>query len=150
MASILKVDSMQGVTSAGDITITSEGGSATQSLQQGLAKAWVNFNGTGTIAARDSLNVSGLTDNAAGDYTVTFSSALGNTDYAPTGMPQIGITSSDAALTSIMIRTGTNAASSATTMTTTANRILCKYVSASNLGETDSAVVTYKADGDLA
>lgn len=123
---------------------------ATSYVVNGSAKAWVNFNGTGTIAARDSLNLSSLTDNAGGDYTVTFSSALGNTDYAPTGMPQIGITSSDAALTSIMIRTGTNAAGSATTMTTTANRILCKYVSTSNLNETDSAVVTYKADGDLA
>ena len=39
MASILKVDAMQGVTAAGDITITSEGGAATQSLQQGLAKS---------------------------------------------------------------------------------------------------------------
>ena len=123
---------------------------STSYVVNGSAKAWVNFNGTGTIAARDSLNLSSLTDNAGGDYTVTFSSALGNTDYAPTGMPQIGITSSDAALTSIMIRTGTNAAGSATTMTTTANRILCKYVSTSNLNETDSAVVTYKADGDLA
>jgi hypothetical protein len=123
---------------------------STSYVVNGSAKAWVNFNGTGTIAARDSLNLSSLTDNAGGDYTVTFSSALGNTDYAPTGIPQIGITSSDAALTSIMIRTGTNAAGSATTMTTTANRILCKYVSTSNLNETDSAVVTYKADGDLA
>jgi len=142
MASELRVNTLKDASGNNSI--------ATSFVAGGSAKAWVNFNGTGTIAARDSLNVSGLTDNAAGDYTVTFSSALGNTDYAPTGMPQIGITSSDAALTSIMIRTGTNAASSATTMTTTANRILCKYVSASNLGETDSAVVTYKADGDLA
>ena len=85
MASILKVDALQGVTSAGDITVTSEGGSATQSLQQGLAKAWVNFNGTGTIASRDSLNVSGLVDNAAGDYDVNFTSIMSNDDYsAPT------------------------------------------------------------------
>ena len=39
MASILKVDEMQGVTSAGDITITGEG-TATMQLQQGLAKCW--------------------------------------------------------------------------------------------------------------
>tara|TARA_E500000318_G_scaffold4768_1_gene4874 strand:+ start:486 stop:911 length:426 start_codon:yes stop_codon:yes gene_type:complete len=85
MASILKVDAMQGVTSAGDITVTSEGGSATQSLQQGLAKAWVNFNGTGTIAARDSLNVSGLVDNSAGNYDVNFTNSMSNDDYsAPT------------------------------------------------------------------
>jgi hypothetical protein len=40
MASILKVDDLRGNTSAGDITITSEGGSATMQLQQGLEKAW--------------------------------------------------------------------------------------------------------------
>src|SRR6056300_809923 len=81
MASILKVDEMQGVTSAGDITITSEGGSATMQLQQGLAKAWVNFNGTGTIAARDSHNVSSLTDNSTGYYRTNLSSAMSSADF---------------------------------------------------------------------
>ena len=85
MASLLKVDALQGITSAGDITVTSEGGAATQSLQQGLAKAWVNFNGTGTIAIRDSLSVSGLVDNAAGNYDVNFTNNMSNGDYsAPT------------------------------------------------------------------
>jgi hypothetical protein len=45
---------------------------------RGIAKAWVNFNGTGTIAARDSENVSSLTDNGTGDYTATFQARLGN------------------------------------------------------------------------
>ena len=142
MASELRVDTLKDASGNNSI--------ATSFVAGGSAKAWVNFNGTGTIAARDSLNLSSLTDNAAGDYTVTFSSALGNTNYAPTGMQQIGITSSDAALTSVMIRTNTNAAGTATTMTTTANRIVTKYVSLSNLGENDSAVATYKVDGDLA
>jgi len=48
----------------------------------GSAKAWVNFNGTGTIAARDSFNVASLTDNGTGDYTVNFSSAFGAVDFA--------------------------------------------------------------------
>ena len=81
MASILKVDELQGIVSAGDITVTSEGGAATQSLQQGLAKARVNFDGTGTIAARDSINLSSLTDNGTGDYTVNFSSSFDNATY---------------------------------------------------------------------
>jgi hypothetical protein len=84
MSTIL-VDNLTGKTSAGSITVTSEGGAATQSLQQGLAKAWVNFNGTGTIAIRDSLSVSGLVDNAAGNYDVNFSNNMSNDDYsAPT------------------------------------------------------------------
>jgi len=82
MASILKVDELRGIASAGDITVTSEGGAAAQSLQQGLAKVWVNFNGTGTIATRDSLNVSGLTDNGTGNYTVAYSNNMGSANYA--------------------------------------------------------------------
>lgn len=50
-------------------------------LVHGSAKAWVNFNGTGTIAARDSLNVSSLTDNGTGDYTVSVTSAMTDADY---------------------------------------------------------------------
>jgi hypothetical protein len=79
--STIIADNLTGKTSAGDITVTSEGGAATQSLQQGLAKSWVNFNGTGTIAERDSLNLSSLTDNATGDYDVNLSSSFAAVDY---------------------------------------------------------------------
>ena len=48
----------------------------------GVAAAWVNFNGTGTISARDSLNVASLTDNGTGDYTISFSNSMGNTNYS--------------------------------------------------------------------
>jgi hypothetical protein len=48
---------------------------------RGIAKAWVNFNGTGTIAARDSENVSSLTDNGTGEYTITISNDFSNTNY---------------------------------------------------------------------
>ena len=46
-------------------------------------KAWVNFNGTGTVAIRDSLNVASVTDNGTGDYTINFSSPLSSSNYAP-------------------------------------------------------------------
>ena len=48
----------------------------------GVAAAWVNFNGTGTIAARNSLNLSSLTDNGVGSYTVTVSSTFSAADFA--------------------------------------------------------------------
>jgi hypothetical protein len=48
---------------------------------RGIAKAWVNFNGTGTIAARDSENVSSLTDNGTGDYTANWSNAMSDANY---------------------------------------------------------------------
>ena len=50
---------------------------------RGIAKAWVNFNGTGTIAARDSENVSSLTDNGTGDYTVNIGNDMADANYAP-------------------------------------------------------------------
>ena len=67
-------------------TYVSDGGGVTQSTVQGLAKVWINFNGIGTIASRDSFNVSGITDNGTGDYTTSFSNNLSNDDYCATGM----------------------------------------------------------------
>ncbi len=49
----------------------------------GSAKAWVNFNGTGTVAIRASFNVSSITDNGTGDYTVNFTNAMTDANYAP-------------------------------------------------------------------
>lgn len=69
MASILKVDELRGIASAGDITVTSEGGAATQSLQQGLAKVWSRFNGS-TFAGVDSFNQASVVDDGTGTYTV--------------------------------------------------------------------------------
>ena len=51
----------------------------------GTAKAWVNFNGTGTVAIRASYNVSSITDNGTGDYTVNFTSALADANYSING-----------------------------------------------------------------
>ena len=85
MSTIL-VDNLTGKTSAGSITVTSEGGAATQSLQQGLAKAWLNFNGTGAIAARDSLNISSQSDDGTGLYTMTYTNAFNNDDYVGSGL----------------------------------------------------------------
>jgi hypothetical protein len=45
-------------------------------------RAWVNFNGTGTVAIRASGNVSSITDNGTGDYTVNFTTAMPDADYA--------------------------------------------------------------------
>ena len=84
MASILKVDELRGIASAGDITVTSEGGAATQSLQQGLAKAWVQLIGTGTVSTLDSFNNSSISDLSQGRYQTNFSNSMNNDDYAVT------------------------------------------------------------------
>ena len=51
-------------------------------LDQRMAKAWVNFNGTSTVAIRSSYNVSSITDSGTGDYTANFAVAMANTNYA--------------------------------------------------------------------
>ena len=54
--------------------------------QARIAKAWVNFNGTGTVAIRSSYNVSSITDNGTGDYTANLSTALSDTNGAAVAM----------------------------------------------------------------
>ena len=62
---------------------TSGGNSLTTAqIYNGAAKAWVNFNGTGTVAIRAQFNVSSITDNGTGDYTVTFTTAMADANYA--------------------------------------------------------------------
>lgn len=63
--------------------LTSNGSTwVSQTPPSGAAKAWVNFNGTGTVAIRASFNVSSITDNGTGDYTVNFASALADANFA--------------------------------------------------------------------
>lgn len=47
-----------------------------------FCRAWVNFNGTGTVAIRASFNVTSITDNNTGDYTVNFTNALSDANYS--------------------------------------------------------------------
>ena len=73
MASILKVDSI-GKTSG-----------STQDTMAGLAKAWVNFDGTASGATiGDSFNVSSSDDDGTGDYGINFSNAMSNANYSCT------------------------------------------------------------------
>ena len=74
MASILRVDTLTDA--------SSNNSTAMSTINQGTAKAWVNFNGTGTIATRDSYNVSSLNDDGTGIYDVVLSSNMVNNDYA--------------------------------------------------------------------
>ena len=72
--STLKVNNIQ--TAAGGSNSTPE------QIQQGRAKAWVNFNGTGTVAIRDSFNVSSITDVGTGRYGVNINNAMANANYS--------------------------------------------------------------------
>ena len=82
MASILKVDTVTGVTTAGSIAVTGEGNSTTTNLQQGLAKAWMDLNGVGTIAVNDSLNIASVTDSGTGRYDPFFTNSMNTANYS--------------------------------------------------------------------
>ena len=75
---------------AGTLTIStlSDGTYTTSAtnLVRGPCVAWVNFNGTGTVAIRASYNVSSITDNGTGDYTVNFTNAITDANYSVVSM----------------------------------------------------------------
>ena len=76
-------------------TLADSAGSNTSTPAQiasGRAKAWVNFNGTSTVAIRASYNVSSITDNGTGDYTVNFTTAMADANYSVIGTCNINAT----------------------------------------------------------
>ena len=80
MSTIL-VNTLTGTTTAGSIAVTGETSSTTTNLQQGLAKYWIDFNGTGTVETRDSFNHSSLLDGGTGIYTISYTNNFNNASY---------------------------------------------------------------------
>ena len=66
------------------LSITSDG----RGLSQFTAKAWINFVGESTVSINDSHNVSSVTDNGTGNYSINFSNNMANTNYSLTSMSQ--------------------------------------------------------------
>ena len=100
---------------------------ATQNGMTGIAKAWVNFDGTGTPAIRGSFNVSSITDNGTGDYTVNFTTAMSNANYSVVGSVSgtaFGIIFAPADLTTAR----TTAAARVVTYNTSFNPLDCAIV----------------------
>ena len=63
------------------LTLPASSGTVLDDASVGVCRAWVNFNGTGTIAIRASFNVSSITDNGTGNYTVNFTIAMPDGKY---------------------------------------------------------------------
>ena len=74
--STLAVGTIKSVSSAAPVFQNTSGTEKGQ-----LAKAWISFDGEGTIAINDSFNISSIADNATGVYTVTLSNAMANANY---------------------------------------------------------------------
>jgi len=140
MSTIL-VDNLTGKTSAGSITVTSEGGAATQSLQQGLAKAWVNYDQRAP-SVRDSFNVSSATDVSTGIGTINWSNSFSNATYSPLVMGDGDASSHYTSGTTRSTLAGANAV-----FTTSAHQYLMHNQGATVI---DSYYVTGQYLGDLA
>ena len=138
MASILKVDTLTGVTTAGSISVTGEGNSTTTNLQQGLAKAWIDFNGTGTIAIADSFNITSIADNNTGDYSVTIANDMANANYVHAGNSGGANSTSAGAV---------YANDQSTARTTTLFRV---YTLTASAGTVDTPTINIIVSGDLA
>ena len=76
---VITSDGSNNVSVAGNLSFNSGYGSAAVAYG---CRAWVNFNGTGTVAIRASGNVTSITDNGSGDYTVNFTTAMPDANYS--------------------------------------------------------------------
>jgi hypothetical protein len=95
-------------------------------------RAWVNFNGTGTVAIRDSGNVSSITDNGSGHYTINFTTTLPDTNYCMVSGPSHD-NNTDGAAFSVRSHNGT--------ISTSSIEILTAYANANNNGVLDMATI---------
>ena len=115
--------------------ITGEGTNTTN-LQQGLAKAWVNFNSSTT--ARDSFNISTLDDDGTGDYTAHFTTAFSNDDFSVSTGGANGSASATAYCLSVF------------DYSTSSVEMESFAVSAASVAKADRSMNNMKAHGDLA
>jgi hypothetical protein len=101
----MKVNGTSGLTFPDTTTLASAG--------QASVRAWVNFDGTGTVAIRANYNVASITDNGTGDYTVNFTTALADANFAVVGTGQ----NNTHAIETVVLKSG------ATPLTTTGANI---------------------------
>lgn len=123
-----------------DTIVASDGTSPATLTKQAAAKAWVNLDATGTPAARDSLNLSTITDNSAGDFTLTWSNSLANANYSVSGMGE-NFNISSSTTTVLGFKNGTLPSTSSVNLTT------CRTSSTST---TERAINNALVMGDLA
>ena len=89
--------------------------------QARVAKAWVNFDGSGTVSIRDSYNIASVTDNGTGDWTLNYSTAMSNTSYVVFG------NGANVAGVSGTVMTQTWTAEQTTPFTTSASRVISMF-----------------------
>lgn len=101
------------------------------------ALAWVNFNGVTTTSIRASYNVSSITRNGAGDYTINFATALADANYAIAGVAKYNSTATNAWR---LVALYSNAAYSSV-VTTTSVRVMTMYANGTAPEDTEAVMV---------
>jgi len=133
---------MAGKIIADTLEHSTAGSLTTDYVVNGSAKSWVNFNGTGTIATRDSLNVASLTDIGTGNHEINFSSAMSDVNYSrSTHMQRENTTASYANI---------DGSYNNDTYSTTTLEVRTVYMNAAASGAVDSPIVSNQIFGDLA
>lgn len=122
--STLRTDTLQNAAGTKSVPV--------DTVVDGSAKAWVNFNGTGTVAIRASFNVSSITDNGAGDYTVNFTTAMPDANFATNVSVRREVAFNNPPCTAIDQYAGTSRPNTTTTTT-----VMC----GDQTGQRDSSLV---------
>ena len=132
--STLKVNTVQHNTSGFNNVVQFTDGAGTQNGT--LCRAWVNFNGSGTVAIRADFNVNTIGDNGTGDYTVNFSNAMADASYSI-----IGSASNLAGNSGISARQAVCPQDVVTARTSSACRIGTFYPGTDNAGSGDATQI---------
>ena len=133
---------MAGTIAADTLTHSTAGSLTTDYVVNGSAKAWVNFNGSGTVAIRDSFSTASITDVGTGEYTVNLSNTMANADYASNG----SASADSAPSQSVIIMNFSPSGNANVAPSTTATRVAATVIGASK----DAVYVHYSVHGDLA
>ena len=137
MASELRVNTLKDASGNNSI--------ATSFVAGGSAKAWTNFNGTGTIDHRDSFNCGSLTDQGTGQYDINFTSNMANANHCPTGNSN-GYNTTDNFISATFAAIGTS--NSSMTGNSTSTTSLGNYNA--GVDYADAALIFVSVHGDLA
>jgi hypothetical protein len=108
--STLKVTNIQSNAAGFNDVVSFQNSGGTQNGT--LCRAWVNFDGTGVVAIRGNFNVSSITDNGTGDYTVNFTNAMTDANYSVNATVQ----SVSAGAVTVIVKTAVNPTTTAFTL----------------------------------
>ena len=135
MTSVLNVDTIA----------AKDGTSAATLTKQSAAKAWVNFNGTRTVAVRESFNTRGITDEGTGHYSTSLTNAMTDADYVVAGTVMFSSNNN-----AHSVSYGDNNGANGEQPTASRYEVLTSYVYGSAVSSQDCTRVQLQTSGDLA